>query len=63
MNYWPKIYIGYDNREDVAYQVCRSSLLSSSGTLLEDDIVPVKHQTLRNEVLFNRAWRIDEKGQ
>ena len=63
MNYWPKIYIGYDNREDIAYQVCRSSLLNSSGTLLEDDVVPVKHQTLRNEGIFNRAWRIDGSGQ
>jgi len=63
MDYWPKIYIGHDNREDIAYEVCRSSLLTSSSILLEEDIAPVKHQTLRNEGLFNRAWRIDEKGQ
>jgi hypothetical protein len=63
MKYWPKIYIGHDNREDIAYEVCRHSLLTSSSLLLEEDIAPVKHQTLRNEGLFNRAWRIDEKGQ
>jgi len=57
------IYVGYDNREDIAYQVCRSSLLSYSTSLRSEDIVPLKHQDLRTRKIFWREWRVDHSGQ
>ncbi|PWA52678.1 protein CDI [Artemisia annua] len=47
-----KIFIGYDTREDLAYEVCRFSLLKRSSIPLE--VIPIKQTELRAENLF---WR------
>ncbi|KAL6008582.1 hypothetical protein ACLOJK_034096 [Asimina triloba] len=47
-----KIFVGYDSREDVAYQVCRYSLLKRSSIPLE--IHPIKQSELRSRGLY---WR------
>jgi hypothetical protein len=47
-----KIFVGWDSREDIAYQVCRASLLKH--TSLELDIVPIKQKHMREKNLF---WR------
>ena len=57
-----KIFIGYDNREDVAYRVCHASILRNSPGLREDDIIPLRHQELRDAKKFWRTWRVDENG-
>lgn len=46
-----KIFIGYDTREDIAYQVCKYSILEKHPEL---DIVPLNQQQLRNSNLY---WR------
>ncbi|PHU24403.1 Protein CDI [Capsicum chinense] len=51
-----KIFIGYDPREDVAYEVCRYSLLKRSSIPLE--ITPIKQSELRQQGLY---WR--ERGK
>lgn len=47
-----KIYIGWDSREDVAYQVCRASLLKHTSVPL--DIRPIKQVDMRVRDLY---WR------
>ena len=47
-----KIFIGYDPREEVAYQVCRESLARQSSTLL--NIQPIKQSEMREK---NFYWR------
>jgi len=47
-----KIFIGYDSREDIAYQVCRESLARNSSVYL--DIKPIKQSEMREKGLY---WR------
>ena len=47
-----KIFIGWDSREDIAYQVCRESLARNSSVFL--DIKPIKQQEMRERGLY---WR------
>ncbi|KAL6539149.1 hypothetical protein OROGR_011798 [Orobanche gracilis] len=51
-----KIFIGYDPREDLAYEVCRYSLLKRSSIPIE--IIPIKQQELREIGVY---WR--ERGR
>ncbi|KAI3808867.1 hypothetical protein L1987_24830 [Smallanthus sonchifolius] len=45
------IYVGYDPREDVAYEVCRYSILKRSSIPVE--IIPIKQSELREK---NYYW-------
>ena len=47
-----KIFIGYDSREDIAFQVCRESLARNSSVYL--NIHPIKQDELRKQKLY---WR------
>lgn len=47
-----KIYVGYDTREDIAWQVCRHSLRRHSKIDLE--IYPLKQATVRELGLYTR---------
>jgi hypothetical protein len=47
-----KIFIGWDSREDIAYQVCKESLARNSSEWL--DIKPIKQQEMRERGLY---WR------
>lgn len=47
-----KVFIGYDPREETAYQVCRESLARQSSTLL--NIQPIKQSEMRKKNLY---WR------
>ncbi|XP_077242895.1 protein CDI-like [Tasmannia lanceolata] len=50
-----KIFVGYDPREDLAYEVCRYSILKRSTIPVE--VHPIKQSDLRNRRLY---WR--ERG-
>ena len=53
-----KIYVGWDSREDIAYQVCRESILEHASVPVE--IIPLKQKTLRKH---GHYWRdIDPLG-
>lgn len=52
-----KIFIGYDDREPVAYHVLAHSI--KRHTKEKVDIYPLKHRELREKGLFMRPWRID----
>lgn len=47
-----KIFIGWDSREDIAYQVCRASLLKHSSIPL--DITPIKRHEMQEKKIY---WR------
>jgi hypothetical protein len=55
------IFIGYDDRESRAYEVCQYSLKEQSQAKL--DIFPLNHKDLRDKGYFNREWKIDATGQ
>lgn len=48
-----KVYVGYDSREDIAWQVCRQSLLSHSHPDLP--VSPLRQANLREIGLYTRA--------
>lgn len=49
------IYVGWDAREDVAYQVCRHSIRwRTKGINL--NVMPLKHKDLRKTGVFYRPW-------
>ena len=54
MTYKHRIYIGYDDREKVAYQVLKYSIERHTKTPVE--IIPLKHRELREQGLFKRPW-------
>jgi lipopolysaccharide biosynthesis glycosyltransferase len=47
-----KVYVGYDSREDIAWQVCRHSILRHSTR--DIDVYPLKQWTLRELGLYHR---------
>ena len=46
-----KVFIGYDTREDIAYQVCKHSIIARSP---EADVRPLKQQELRDAGMYTR---------
>ncbi|KAL8223650.1 hypothetical protein R6Q57_019125 [Mikania cordata] len=47
-----RIFVGYDSREDLAFEVCRYSILKRSSIPVE--VIPIKQSELRQNKLF---WR------
>lgn len=48
-----RIYIGYDSREDIAYQVAKSSIEKHATIPVE--IIPLKQKSLRKEGVYTRS--------
>ncbi|MFZ1813839.1 MAG: glycosyltransferase [Rhizobiaceae bacterium] len=47
-----RVYIGWDSREDIAYQVARNSLLKHAS--IDVDVIPIKVQELVSQGLYTR---------
>ena len=47
-----KIFVGYDPREDIAFQVCKQSILDTASVPVE--IIPLKQRNLRKQRLYTR---------
>jgi hypothetical protein len=47
-----RVFIGWDSREDIAYQVCRHSIMARASIPVE--VLPVKQQELRDQGLYTR---------
>lgn len=47
-----KVFVGYDSREDIAWQVCRHSLLRHSDEDIE--VIPLRQSALRELGLYTR---------
>ncbi len=48
-----KVFVGYDSREDIAWQVCRYSLLRHASEEIE--VYPIKQTLLREVGLYSRG--------
>lgn len=46
-----KVFVGYDTREDIAYQVCKHSIISKNKDV---DVRPLKQQELRDTGWYTR---------
>ena len=53
-----KIFIGYDSREDIAYQVAKYSILDTAKNPQNIEIIPLKLNDLREQGLY---WREEDK--
>lgn len=49
-----KVFIGWDDREKVAYEVCKYSI--EKHTREDVKIIPLYHKELRKQGFFNRPW-------
>lgn len=47
-----RVYVGWDSREDIAYQVCRHSLLRHASIPL--NVIPLRQKELRAQGLYSR---------
>src|SRR5690348_2828369 len=47
-----KVFVGYDSREDIAWQVCRHSLLRHSDHKVQ--VIPLRQPTLRELGVYTR---------
>ena len=56
-----RVYIGYDPRDDLAFEVCAASILKHSS--IPVDIRPLKDWELRQAKVYMRSYRVDESGQ
>lgn len=56
-----KVFIGFDPRDDLAFQVCQRSLLHHASVPVE--VIPLKEWELRRKGLYWRAYFTDERGQ
>ena len=45
-----KVYIGYDSSQDIAYQVCKSSILKYTNV----EVIPLVQQNLRERGIYTR---------
>ena len=46
-----KVYVGYDTREDIAYQVCEHSIKRRNGQI---EVIPLKQKDLREKGIYYR---------
>ena len=51
-----KVFVGWDSREDIAYKVCRQSILDHASVPVE--IIPLKLKELRGQRIY---WREEDK--
>ena len=47
-----KVFVGYDSREDIAWQVCRHSLIRHADEPLE--VIPIRQESVRELGLYTR---------
>lgn len=52
-----RVYIGFDQREKLAYDVCRYSILHNTHEDIE--IIPLVHKELRRQGWFKRPWMVN----
>ncbi|GLJ33258.1 hypothetical protein SUGI_0669210 [Cryptomeria japonica] len=56
-----KVFVGYDPREDAAYEVCRYSILKHATIPVE--VIPIKQPDLRNAGLYWRSRGLTESTE
>lgn len=53
-----RVYIGYDQREKIAYDICKFSI-ERNNQAHNIDVIPLVHTCLRRQGWFNRPWMTD----
>ena len=53
------VYVGYDSREKIAYDVCKYSI--NYNTHKNTKIIPLIHTELRRQGFFSRPWLVESK--
>jgi|TARA_B100000035_G_scaffold313172_1_gene326278 lipopolysaccharide biosynthesis glycosyltransferase len=48
-----KVYVGWDSREDIAFQVCKQSIIENASVPVK--VIPLKQDSLRKKDLYWRA--------
>ena len=48
-----RVFVGWDSREDIAYQVCKRSLLQNSSIPVQ--IIPIRQSELRAREIYSRT--------
>lgn len=48
-----KIYVGWDSREDIAFQICKQSILDTASVPVE--VIPLKQADLRKRGYYSRS--------
>lgn len=56
-----RVYIGWDQRDILAFEVCEKSLRKHASIPLE--VIPLKDWELRARGIYWRAYHVDERGQ
>ena len=56
-----KVYIGWDQRGALAFEVCRHTLLAQASIPIE--VVALKDWELRARGVYWRPYQVDERGQ
>lgn len=51
------VFVGYDEREQDFYNLCKFSLQTNSKSIV--DVYPLSHRDLREKGYFNRPWKIE----
>ena len=46
-----KVFVGWDSREDIAYQVCKHSIITRNDDV---DVIPLKQEELRAQGYYTR---------
>lgn len=56
-----KVFVGWDQRDALAYRVCEASILEHATIPVE--IIPLKDWELRKKGVYWRPYHVDERGQ
>lgn len=56
-----KVFVGWDQRDALAYRVCEKSILDHASIPVE--IIPLKDWELRHRGCYWRPYNVDERGQ
>lgn len=52
-----RVFLGWDDREKIAYEVCEHSIKRHSGVRAE--VIPLCHKPLRKQGFFTRPWEVN----
>jgi len=47
-----RVYVGWDSREDIAFQVCKQSILDNASVPVK--VIPIKQESLRKKEIYTR---------
>lgn len=56
-----KVFVGYDSREDIAWQVCRHSILRHAGRNVE--VFPLRQSAVRELGLYSRPFDVNSSTE